>query len=255
MFRSLEGITRGVFLLGELSETSLDAIQSYGELFSTKIIAAKFSSLGIPAVWLDSREIVRTVKGAVDTETTYANVRKAVDACPHTPLFIVPGFIATDALGRITTLGRGGSDYTASLYAVGINARLVEIWTDVDGMMTANPKVVPTARTIRNISYRAAQELSHFGAKVIYPPTIQPVVEEGIPIYVRNTFHPDGPSTLVEKNPPRVGSGLIGISNSDNIALAVAVGVEGNLSVCEKQTALDGVESLCGGVLLQALTQ
>ena len=219
LFRSLEGITRGVFLLGELSETSLDAIQSYGELFSTKIIAAKFSSLGIPAVWLDSREIVRTVKGAVDTETTYANVRKAVDACPHTPLFIVPGFIATDALGRITTLGRGGSDYTASLYAVGINARLVEIWTDVDGMMTANPKVVPTARTIRNISYRAAQELSHFGAKVIYPPTIQPVVEEGIPIYVRNTFHPDGPSTLVEKNPPRVGSGLIGISNSDNIAL------------------------------------
>lgn len=219
LFRSLEGITRGVFLLGELSDTSLDAIQSYGELFSTKIIAAKFSSLGIPAVWLDSREIVRTVKGAVDTETTYANVRKAVDACPHTPLFIVPGFIATDALGRITTLGRGGSDYTASLYAVGINARLVEIWTDVDGMMTANPKVVPTARTIRNISYRAAQELSHFGAKVIYPPTIQPVVEEGIPIYVRNTFHPDGPSTLVEKNPPRVGSGLIGISNSDNIAL------------------------------------
>ena len=142
-----------------------------------------------------------------------------MDACPHTPLFIVPGFIATDSLGRISTLGRGGSDYTASLYAVGINARLVEIWTDVDGMMTANPKVVPTARTIRNISYRAAQELSHFGAKVIYPPTIQPVVEEGIPIYVRNTFHPDGPSTLVEKNPPRVGSGLIGISNSDNIAL------------------------------------
>ena len=207
-------------LLGrEEIKISLDAIQSYGELFSTKIIAAKFASLGIPAVWLDSREIVRTVKGAVDTETTYANVRKAVDACPHTPLFIVPGFIATDSLGRISTLGRGGSDYTASLYAVGINARLVEIWTDVDGMMTANPKVVPTARTIRNISYRAAQELSHFGAKVIYPPTIQPVVEEGIPIYVRNTFHPDGPSTLVEKNPPRVGSGLIGISNSDNIAL------------------------------------
>lgn len=217
LFRELRDTVRGVFLLGELSPTSLDAIQSYGELFSTKIIFAKFSSLGISCKWLDAREIVRVADGHVDQDATYRNVREAVDG--HTSLFIVPGFIASDAQGRVRTLGRGGSDYTASLLAVGIKARLVEIWTDVPGIMTANPKVVPTARTIRNISYRAAQELSHFGAKVIYPPTIQPVVEEGIPIYVKDTFDPEGGSTLVEKYPPQGTEDVLGISNSDNIAL------------------------------------
>ena len=217
LFGELRDTVRGVFLLGELSPTSLDAIQSYGELFSTKIIFAKFSSLGISCKWLDAREIVCVADGHVDQEATYRNVREAVDG--HTSLFIVPGFIASDAQGRVRTLGRGGSDYTASLLAVGIRARLVEIWTDVPGIMTANPKVVPTARTIRNISYRSAQELSHFGAKVIYPPTIQPVVEEGIPIYVRDTFDPEGGSTLVEKYPPQGTEDVLGISNSDNIAL------------------------------------
>ena len=217
LFGELRDTVRGVFLLGELSPTSLDAIESYGELFSTKIIFAKFSSLGISCKWLDAREIIRVADGHVDQEATYRNVREVVDG--HTSLFIVPGFIASDAQGRVRTLGRGGSDYTASLLAVGIRARLVEIWTDVPGIMTANPKVVPTARTIRNISYRSAQELSHFGAKVIYPPTIQPVVEEGIPIYVRDTFDPEGGSTLVEKYPPQGTEEVLGISNSDNIAL------------------------------------
>ncbi len=217
LFGELRDTVRGVFLLGELSPTSLDAIESYGELFSTKIIFAKFSSLGISCKWLDAREIIRVADGHVDQEVTYRNVREVVDG--HTSLFIVPGFIASDAQGRVRTLGRGGSDYTASLLAVGIRARLVEIWTDVPGIMTANPKVVPTARTIRNISYRSAQELSHFGAKVIYPPTIQPVVEEGIPIYVRDTFDPEGGSTLVEKYPPQGTEDVLGISNSDNIAL------------------------------------
>ena len=155
----------------------------------------------------------------MDTESTYASVAAAVDAYPHTSLFVVPGFIASDEQGRVTTLGRGGSDYTASLFAVGVGARLVEIWTDVPGIMTSNPKTVPTARTIRNISDRAAQELSHFGAKVIFPPTIQPVINEGIPIYVKDTFDPDDPGTLVEKNPPRHEEGLLGIANSDKIAL------------------------------------
>ena len=219
LFDSLRGILHGVFLLGELSPTSLDAVQGYGELFSTRILADKFISLGIPCRWLDSRQIIRTSGGVVDTVKTYANVSAAIDAFPHTSLFIVPGFIASDEQGRVTTLGRGGSDYTASLYAVGVNARLVEIWTDVPGIMTSNPKTVPTARTIRNISYRAAQELSHFGAKVIFPPTIQPVVNEGIPIYVKDTFKPDDPGTLVEKNPPRREEALLGIANSDKIAL------------------------------------
>ena len=147
LFDSLRGILHGVFLLGELSPTSLDAVQSYGELFSTKILAAKFTSLGIPCNWLDARKLITTVGGVVDTVRTYADVAAAVESQPHTSLFIVPGFIASDQQGRVTTLGRGGSDYTASLFAVGVHARLVEIWTDVPGIMTSNPKTVPSART------------------------------------------------------------------------------------------------------------
>lgn len=223
LFGYLRGIAQGVYLLGELSSASLDAIQGLGELLSTKIMATKLASIGISTKWIDSRDIIRTSsrggKNVVDTEVTYANVKKMIESNPITSLFVLPGFIASDRHGRMTTLGRGGSDYTASLYAVGCKARILEIWTDVPGMMTANPKIVPSARTIEHISYRAALELSHFGAKVIYPPTIQPVVTEGIPIYVKDTFDPAAPGTLIENDPPRGKERLIGISNSDNIAL------------------------------------
>ncbi len=223
VFESLRGIARGVCLLGELSEASLDAIQGCGELLSTRIMAVRLASEGIPVKWVDSREIIRTVRkdgvNVVDTAVSYANMAAMLERNPVTSLFVLPGFIASDSQGRTTTLGRGGSDYSASLLAVGCGVRRLEIWTDVPGMMTANPKTVPTARTISNISYRAALELSHFGAKVIYPPTIQPVVSEGIPIYVKDTFDPDAPGTLIEKNPPRSKERLVGISNSDKIAL------------------------------------
>lgn len=222
-FESLRGIAQGVCLLGELSETSLDAIQSFGELWSTRIIATKLASVGISVRWVDSRGIIRTERiegrNVVDMQKTNANIREMLESNPIISLFVLPGFIASDQYGRTVTLGRGGSDYTASICAVGSDARELQIWTDVPGMMTANPKQVPSARPIRNISYRAAQELSHFGAKVIYPPTIQPVVSGGIPIYVKNTFEPDAFGTLIEKNPPRSKDKLIGISNSDNIAL------------------------------------
>ena len=223
LFDSLRSIAQGVYLLGELSPTSLDAIQGFGELWSSKIIATNLASVGIATKWVDSRKIIRTVsKGetnAVDIQKTYSRVNEMIGNNPITQLFVMPGFIASDKQGRTTTLGRGGSDYSASLMAVGCKARALEIWTDVPGMMTSNPKVVPTACTISNISYKAALELSHFGAKVIYPPTIQPVVTEGIPIYVKNTFEPQAHGTLIEKNPPRSKDAVIGISNSDNIAL------------------------------------
>ena len=223
LFDSLRSIAQGVFLLGELSPASLDAIQGFGELWSTKILATKLASIGIATKWIDSRNIIRTVtkgdKNIVDAQKTYSRINEMVESNPITQLFVLPGFIASDKQGRTTTLGRGGSDYTASLYAVGCKARVLEIWTDVPGMMTSNPKIVPTARTISNISYKAALELSHFGAKVIYPPTIQPVVAEGIPIYIKNTFNPEAAGTLIEKHPPRSKDKLIGISNSDNIAL------------------------------------
>lgn len=223
LFDSLRSIAQGVCLLGELSPASLDAIQAFGELWSTKILATKLATIGIATKWIDSREIIRTYakgdKNVVDVQKTYSRVNEMVENNPITQLFVLPGFIAADKQGRTTTLGRGGSDYTAALYAVGCKARILEIWTDVSGMMTTNPKVVPTARPINHISYKAALELSHFGAKVIYPPTIQPVVAEGIPIYVKNTFDPEASGTLIEKNPPRSKDRVIGISNSDNIAL------------------------------------
>ena len=223
LFDSLRSIAQGVFLLGELSPASLDAIQSFGELCSTKILATKLSSIGIATKWIDSRNIIRTYqqggKNVVDIQKTYSRVNDMIEDNPITQLFVMPGFIASDKQGRTTTLGRGGSDYSASLFAVGCKARILEIWSDVPGMMTTNPKIVPTARSISHISYRAALELSHFGAKVIYPPTIQPVVAEGIPIYVKDTFDPEASGTLIEKNPPRSKEKLIGISNSDDIAL------------------------------------
>ncbi len=223
LFGSLKEIAKGVCLLGELSGTSLDAIQSFGELLSTKIMATKLASIGIATKWIDARGVVKTEvlngKSVVKVAQTYSNIEAMVEENPITSLFVVPGFIASDDAGKTTTLGRGGSDYTASLFAVGSKARALEIWSDVPGLMTTNPKIVPTARLINNVSYRAALELSHFGAKVIYPPTIQPVVSEGIPIYVKNTFAPLEEGTLIEKNPPKSKTKLVGISNSDNIAL------------------------------------
>lgn len=222
-FASIRSIAKGVYLLGELSTASLDAIQGCGELLSSRILATKMASVGIPTKWVDSRDIIKTHVEAghpvVDTAATYANVEDMIEQNPIKSLFIVPGFIASDDKGRMVTLGRGGSDYSASLYAVGSKARALETWKDVPGMMTADPKVVPQAMLIRHISYRAALELSHFGAKVIYPPTIQPVVAERIPIFVKCTFDPDGEGTEIEQNPPRGKNKVIGISNSDNIAL------------------------------------
>lgn len=233
-FSSLKSIAYGVYLLGELSPASLDAITSFGEILSTRIIATKLASVGIAAKWVDARKLIKVAQRIelgdtaevaapaappVNMNETAENVKHLVEDNPMISLFVVPGFIASDERGRTATLGRGGSDYTASLLAVSINARLLEIWTDVPGMMTANPKLAPAAKTISNISYRAALELSHFGAKVIYPPTIQPVVAQGIPIYVKNTFDPQSTGTLIEKNPPRCKNKIIGISNSDKIAL------------------------------------
>ena len=149
LFDSLRSIAQGVFLLGELSPASLDAIQGFGELWSTKILATKLASIGIATKWIDSRNIIRTVakgdKNIVDVQKTYSRVNEMVDSNPITQIFVLPGFIASDKQGRTTTLGRGGSDYTAALYAVGCKARVLEIWTDVPGMMTSNPKEIGRA--------------------------------------------------------------------------------------------------------------
>ena len=188
-------------LFAELAAAEPDVCVTFGELFSTRILARKLACEGVATKWLDARALVRTMGGVVAEGQTYANVRAAVEAAPEARVFVIPGFIASDAEGRATTLGRGGSDYSAALYAAGVGASVLEIWTDVPGMMTANPKVVPAAVTIPDISYKAALALAENGAKVLYAPTVKPAMEAGIAFSIRNTFDPRHPGTLVSGRP------------------------------------------------------
>ena len=188
-------------LFEELAAAEPDACVTFGELFSTRILARKFACEDVPTQWLDSRQLVRTLGGVVAEGLTYANILAAVQAAPEARLFVAPGFIASDGDGRVTTLGRGGSDYSAALFAAGAKASVLEIWTDVPGMMTANPKVVPAAVSIPDISYKAALALAENGAKVLYAPTVKPAMEAGIAFSIRNTFDPKHPGTLVSGRP------------------------------------------------------
>lgn len=221
-FNELKSICEGVFLLGELSARTLDRIVSFGEILSTKIAAAKFNSLGIENIWKDSRSIIRTDSNygfaAVDFTKTNAQIREFFNS-QNADLFILPGFIASDAEGITTTLGRGGSDYTGAILAAALEAEVLEIWTDVSGMMTADPRIVRNIREIPHITYREAMELSHFGAKVIYPPTIQPVLQKNIPIFIKNTFAPEDYGTLIETEVADEKDIIRGITSIDKISL------------------------------------
>ena len=221
-FAELEALCKGVFALGELSNRTLDRLMSYGELLSSRLIVAAAQAQGLDAVWADARQLIRTNSrfGAaeVDTDATRKLVAE-FKANTTAKIWVVPGFIAADAHGATTTLGRGGSDYTAALLAAALGAGKLEIWTDVSGMMTADPRLVRAARPIAHISYQEAMELSHFGAKVLYPPTIQPVMRAGIPLWIKNTFAPTDYGTLVEVEPPRTPAVVQGISSIGNLAL------------------------------------
>ncbi|MDO6432006.1 bifunctional aspartate kinase/homoserine dehydrogenase I [Flavitalea sp. BT771] len=218
----IEDICNGVFLLSELSDRTRDKIVSYGELLSSLIISARFDALDIPNTWKDSRQLISTDShfgyAAVDFPVTNQKIREFFDTTKG-DLFILPGFIASDSKGITTTLGRGGSDYTAAILAAATDAAMVEIWTDVSGMMTADPRLVSNVKVIPHISYQEAMELSHFGAKVIYPPTIQPVMAKGIPVRIKNTFSPADAGTVIEFGTLRNGSSIRGISSIGKIAL------------------------------------
>lgn len=222
-FNELEGICDGVFLLGELSARTKDRIVSYGELLSSMMISARFQSLGVDQHWLDSRKLITTNtnhgNAVVDFVHTEKNIQDYLLAHKH-QLYVAPGFISSDANGNTTTLGRGGSDYTGAIYAAATNASALEIWTDVSGMMTADPRLVQNAKPIQRISYQEAMELSHFGAKIIYPPTIQPVMKKHIPVWVKNTFAPDDFGTLIENESAVTADSFIrGISSINRISL------------------------------------
>jgi aspartokinase/homoserine dehydrogenase 1 len=218
----LENICEGVFLLEELSARTLDSVVSYGELMSSLILSARLSTLKIVHQWIDSREVIRTDSNfgyaAVDFEYTNKAIKKEL-AKSTSKLFLMPGFIASDEKGLTTTLGRGGSDYTAAIIAAAVSAKALEIWTDVSGMMTADPRLVSNVKVIPNISYPEAMELSHFGAKVIYPPTIQPVMVKNIPILVKNTFAPEDAGTLIERTTKGNKNSIRGISSIGKISL------------------------------------
>lgn len=218
----IEDICNGIFLLRELTPRSKDRLASYGEWLSSQIIAAAFQTTGTAAVWKDSRELILTDSGFTAAEVNVEETNKRIrDYFDHTgdKLFLLPGFIASDKNGVTTTLGRGGSDYTAAILAAAVNATVTEIWTDVSGMMTADPRLTNNARIIPNISYQEAMELSHFGAKVIYPPTIQPVMGKKIPVVIKNTFAPEDPGTVIEAVSESRGDIVRGISSINNITL------------------------------------
>ncbi|RSK23818.1 bifunctional aspartate kinase/homoserine dehydrogenase I [Hymenobacter metallilatus] len=217
----LESLCDGVFALGELSARTLDRLVSYGELLSSRLLAAALAARGTAHQWLDSRQLIRTDArhghAAVDFTSTNPLIQTAVTG--EVPLYVAPGFVASAPNGSTTTLGRGGSDYTAAIFAGALGAERLEIWTDVSGMMTADPRLVRAARPIPRISYQEAMELSHFGAKVLYPPTIQPVMRSGIPLWIKNTFAPEDAGTLVEVSPPANQAFVRGISSIGPIAL------------------------------------
>jgi aspartokinase/homoserine dehydrogenase 1 len=218
----LEDIYNGIFLLKELSAATKDRIVSFGELLSSQILVSRLVSIGIDAEWKDARDLITTdnnhTSATVDFTVTNNQITSYFSGATH-GVTIIPGFIAYDTGGRTTTLGRGGSDYTSAIIAAAVAADKLEIWTDVSGMMTADPRLVVTAKAISRISYQEAMELSHFGAKVIYPPTIQPVMKKEIPVWIKNTFEPDNQGTLIENSSDRNGKNIRGISSVNEIAL------------------------------------
>jgi bifunctional aspartokinase / homoserine dehydrogenase 1 len=219
----LENLMRGVSMIGELSARTLDRIGGMGEMLSSTIIAAYME-----ARWVNSMELIRTdsnfLKAVVDFDTTNKNIQ--IELQGFKGLAIAPGFVSSNSEGTPTTLGRGGSDFTGAIYAAALGADALEIWTDVTGFMTADPRVIRKAYTIDYLTYAEAMELSHFGAKVIYPPTILPVYRKRIPVWIKNTTQPHEAGTLIgyEKKYGKEQRPIKGISSISNITLLTLQG-------------------------------
>ena len=226
LFDQLKSIYYGVYLIHDLSKKTEDTIVSYGERLSSHIVAAMVKN----GVRMNSRDFIRTEKKqgkhVIDAELTTQLVKESFKELNDKTIYVVPGFIARDRDSHETTnLGRGGSDYTASIIAAVLNAEVLEIWTDVDGFMTADPKVIKSAYTINELSYVEAMELCNFGAKVIYPPTIYPVCVKNIPIRVKNTFNPEHPGTLIKEKIDDDNKPIKGISSIKGTTLITVTGL------------------------------
>ena len=245
----LEDLLRGVSLIRELTPRTMDLIMSFGERLSNLVVAECTKAGGLPAVFCDARELIKTDAQFGHAEVNYTATNPLVQAYfgqnsgASAPVPFVTGFIGSTEKGETTTLGRGGSDYTASILGAALNAEIIDIWTDVDGMMTADPRKVPNAFNIPTITYAEAMELSHFGAKVIYPPSLQPAFARNIPIRVLNTFNSDHAGTLVSRTADRRQYTITGISSIDDVAL---VNVQGSGMI-----GVAGVSAKLFGILAQ----
>ncbi|MEX0646758.1 MAG: bifunctional aspartate kinase/homoserine dehydrogenase I [Balneolaceae bacterium] len=222
IFNELEDVLQGVSLIHELTPKTLDFIVGFGERFSALVLAACLEQKEIPALFTDTRRLIKTDNNygsaRVLVAQTYQNIKNHLKQNSEN-VIVATGFIASTEKNESTTLGRGGSDYTASIFGSALSADAIEIWTDVDGLMTADPRKVKRAFSVENASYEEAMELSHFGARVIYPPTIQPALKSGIPIVIKNTFRPEHPGTMIKKE-IKAKPGLIrGISSIDDVSL------------------------------------
>ncbi|CAD5271503.1 MULTISPECIES: bifunctional aspartate kinase/homoserine dehydrogenase I [unclassified Imperialibacter] len=226
LFAELKDMLHGVFLIKELSVRSLDLIQSFGERLSANIITLYLQKTGINAAFLDTRRVIRTDNhfgsSKVNFKETNALVKGFFEG--NKSMVVATGFIASTAQNETTTLGRGGSDYTASILAAALDADEVEIWTDVDGVMTADPRKVREAYSMTSLSYVEAMEMSHFGAKVIYPPTLQPAISKKIPLRIRNTFNPAFEGTLITQQSTGKKYPVKGISSIENMSLVSLIG-------------------------------
>ncbi len=223
----LKSLLEGIYLINELSPKTSDKLVSFGELLSSFIIAETMKNRGLSADRKNSQELVVTnsnfTKAEVDYKITNQNIQDYFKSAPQN-ITILPGFISKSKTGEQTTLGRGGSDFTAAIVAATLKVEQLEIWTDVSGMFTCNPKMVKQAYPIKKISYQEAMELSHFGAKVLYPPTVQPVLTLGIPIHIKNTLEPEAEGTVISNSPVNTNGPVKGISNINNIALLTLQG-------------------------------
>ncbi len=224
LLNELKDIFQGIYLIRDLSPKTSATIVSYGERLSSIIVAALING----AQWFDSRQFIKTEKkhnkNILDTELTNKLVCETFKEIPEVSL--VPGFISSDkTTGEVTNLGRGGSDYTASILAAALNADVLEIWTDVDGFMTADPRVISSAYPINELSYVEAMELCNFGAKVVYPPTIYPVCHKNIPILVKNTFNPEAAGTIIKQDASDSSKAIKGISSINDTCLITMTGL------------------------------
>jgi aspartate kinase len=223
-FDAVEALLPSLSAAGTVSPRSLDAIGAAGELASSRLVAAAMAAAGLPSAWIDARRAIVTDEEHTRAVPDTAGTREALTSLMSGPLEagkvpVMGGFVGATREGVTTTLGRGGSDYSGALVGAGIGADEIQIWTDVDGMLTADPRVVPTAQVVPHLSFAEAAELAYFGAKVLHPATILPAIERDIPVRILNSRNPDAPGTLITASPPPNPRALTGLAGKRGLTV------------------------------------